>query len=117
MKLLRTEIILFVALLVTMMFIPIAGAAGDELKAGPLNPEYIQYMKEKPYDSQVQVGTHGLGLIPSPIYRPDVKDVQMFGSNGIDSYSATFDLRDSGKVSPVKNQNPWGTCWAFATFA
>jgi C1A family cysteine protease len=116
MKLLRTEVILFIALLVMMMFIPIAGAAGDELKAGPLNPEFIQYMKEKPYDSQVQAGKHGLGLIPSLIYRPDVKDVRMFGSNGKDRYSATFDLRDSGKVSPVKDQNPWGTCWAFATF-
>jgi C1A family cysteine protease len=117
MKLLRTEVILFVALLVTMMFIPIAGATGDELQAGPLNPEFIKYLKEKPYDSQVQIGTHGLGLIPSPIYRPDVKDVQMFGSNKMDSYSAKFDLRDSGKVSPVKNQNPFGTCWAFASYA
>ena len=98
----------------------IAGATGNELHAAPINPDFIKYMKEKPYDSQVQGGTQGLGLIPSPIYRPEVRDVQMFGPNVGDrssSYPATFDLRTSGKVSPVKNQNPFGTCWAFATFA
>ena len=120
MKVLRTEVILFVALLVTLMFVPIAGAAGDELHIAPLNPEFIKYMQEKPYDSQVQVGTHGLGWIPSPVYSPEVKDVQMFGPNAGDratSYPATYDLRNEGKVSPVKDQNPFGTCWAFATFA
>jgi C1A family cysteine protease len=120
MKLLRTEVILFIALLVTLMFVPIAGAVGDELHIAPLNPEFIKYMQEKPYDSQVQGGTHGLGWIPSPVYSAEVKDVQMFGPNVGDratSYPATFDLRTTGKVSPVKDQNPWGTCWAFATYA
>ena len=31
-------------------------------------------------------------------------------------YPSSFDLRDQGKVSPVKAQRPYGTCWAFATF-
>jgi len=120
MNLFRTEGILFLALLVMMMFVPIAGAVGDELHAAPTNPEFIRYMQEKPYDLQVQGDTQGLGLVPSQIYRPEVRDVQMFGPNAGDrstSYPATFDLRTTGKVSPVKNQNPFGTCWAFATFA
>ena len=28
-----------------------------------------------------------------------------------------FDLRERGVVSPVKNQNPWGACWAFGALA
>jgi len=87
MKVLRTEVILFVALLVTMAFMPIVGASGDELHVAPLNPEYIRFM-EKQYDPQVQNGTHGLGLIPSLIYSPEVRDVQMFGPNAGDCHSS-----------------------------
>ena len=103
MKLLRTGVILFVALIVTMVFMPIVGATGDELHVAPLNPEFIRYV-ETPYDPQVQNGTHGLGLTPSPIYRPDVRDVQMFGPNAGEwssSNLAKFDLWTSGLVSPA----------------
>jgi len=119
----KISVMIALCIVMLLVFVPAVQAAGtttDELHAAPLNPEFIAYTKEKTYDSQVQSGTHGLGLVPSPIYRPNVKDVQMFGSNAGDrftSYPATYDLRTSNKVSPVKDQNPWGTCWAFATFA
>ena len=29
----------------------------------------------------------------------------------------TYDLRDQGIVTPVKYQNPWGTCWGFSIIA
>ncbi len=30
---------------------------------------------------------------------------------------ASLDLRQAGVVTPVKSQNPWGTCWGFAAIA
>ncbi len=33
------------------------------------------------------------------------------------SFPEKFDLRDKGVVTPVKFQNPWGTCWGFAAIA
>ncbi len=33
------------------------------------------------------------------------------------SMPSRFDLRDFGVVTPVKKQNPWGTCWGFAAVA
>ena len=32
-------------------------------------------------------------------------------------YPSKFDLRDLGLVTPVKLQEPWGTCWAFSATA
>ncbi|MCF0110962.1 MAG: hypothetical protein HUJ58_03610, partial [Erysipelotrichaceae bacterium] len=33
------------------------------------------------------------------------------------SMPASYDLRDQGWVSPVKDQDPYGTCWSFALMA
>ena len=30
----------------------------------------------------------------------------------IKEYEEKFDLREQNLITPVKNQNPWGTCWA-----
>ena len=32
-------------------------------------------------------------------------------------YPSRFDLRELGRVTPVKLQSPWGACWAFAATA
>lgn len=34
-----------------------------------------------------------------------------------DGFPARFDLRERGVVTPVRNQDPWGTCWSFGTIA
>lgn len=34
-----------------------------------------------------------------------------------ESLPEQFDLRDYGYVTPVKFQNPWGTCWSFGAIA
>ena len=39
------------------------------------------------------------------------------GADGDATLPSRFDLRDEGVVGPVRNQNPWGACWAFATMA
>ena len=36
------------------------------------------------------------------------------GASAESAFPAKFDLRDEGVVTPVKMQNPWSTCWAFA---
>lgn len=39
------------------------------------------------------------------------------GSLTASEHPSRFDLRDLGRVTPVKLQSPWGTCWAFAATA
>jgi C1A family cysteine protease len=118
-----------------------AGASVGESHAAPLNPEFIRYMEERTNTSSVQadsphlslmnsslseatdssifpVGSRSLGSIPSPIYHPELSDVQMSVSPAgyrTSGYPASFDLRTCGKVSPVKDQTYFCTCWAFAS--
>jgi len=93
----KISVMIALCIVLLLVFVPAiqaTGATADELHEAPLNPEFIRYMKEKTYDSQVRSGTHSLGLAPSPIYRPDVKDVQMFGTTADDcssSYPATYE--------------------------
>ncbi|MEG1360815.1 MAG: lectin like domain-containing protein, partial [Clostridia bacterium] len=41
---------------------------------------------------------------------------ELFAGNRA-AFPSTFDLRDKGVVTPVKNQNPWPTCWSFGANA
>jgi C1A family cysteine protease len=54
-------------------------------------------------------------------HRPAPRDLTYLGSTPVRSrtlalqaYPASYDLRSVGRVSSVKDQNPYGTCWAFA---
>lgn len=47
----------------------------------------------------------------------DTASIKDVNAKGDDSLPEKFDLRDLGVVTPVKFQNPWGTCWGFASIA
>lgn len=44
-------------------------------------------------------------------------DDNILGAYDYDNLPSKYDLRDDGFVTSVKNQNPYGCCWAFATLA
>lgn len=60
------------------------------------------------------------GYIPEPIDMSHLKSnpprlkVNSFGNVGTTPLPAKYDLRDYGRVPPVRNQNPYGTCWVHA---
>ena len=91
-----------------------AGAPGGF--AAPVNPEYLQYREA------VRRGTavtrtedgHPLGYAPSPLdlSHIDPRKIVLPGVR-LHALPESYDLRPLGLVSPVKNQNPYGTCWSF----
>ena len=79
------------------------------------------------------VATAALGVMAQPALGLDVdgelaartSDAYNFSANADtirlqtaeDVLPSAYDLRDLGVVTPVKFQNPWGTCWGFGAIA
>ena len=80
----------------------------------PFNPEYLEW---------AQGGRRGVdasfGLMPHPLDLSYLGDFSSVGSSTRSGRSIPrkYDLREEGVLPPVRNQNPYGTCWAHATMA
>ncbi len=86
----------------------------------PLSPAFIDYMNQRSgFRAMVQSSsTPDLGLIPAPLDLSGLTGAQIDTSSTVSSvtYSVSYDLRSLNRVTSVKDQNPSGSCWSFATY-
>jgi C1A family cysteine protease len=110
-------------------------AQSPEPKSSPPNPAFAEW-QEKQREREVRLA-NGLpvepkdsrfGRIPAPRTRPKVErpisELAARARTGLAVFPGRFDpradaIQDGFKapVSPIRNQNPFGTCWAFAAYA
>ena len=105
-------------LLVAVLLLPaVSSGMAAELVAAPMNPAFVKYMDDVRAKRALPVtgdSEHATGYIPAPIDLSHVKGRSAAARAGA-PLPASYDLRALGRVTPVRNQNPYGTCWTFAT--
>ncbi len=111
------------ALLACLVAAPLAvasAAADPPIQAAPLSEAFRQYQAQQRL--QRALGLNGvvqpnLGMIPEPMDPSILKGTA--GTARVRSVvpPVAYDLRSLGKLTPVRDQNPFGTCWTFASLA
>ncbi len=81
----------------------------------PLNKDFVKYSKALKRGQLKLDKNSKNGLIPAPL-KPHGK-VKSRGKYIKLGLPAKYDLREKKKVTPVRDQGPNGSCWAFAAYA
>ncbi|MGZ4925793.1 MAG: lectin like domain-containing protein [Halobacteriota archaeon] len=95
-----------------------ASAASPSLSEAPLNPEFATWQQSRAAGVATQAKTtsgHPLGGLPAPVDLSYTKGERL-SNLAQASYPSSFDLRTQGKVTPVRDQQTCGACWAFSTY-
>lgn len=117
-KNLKTQFSWLVVSVMLMVLIPTSTwALEPEPAMAPLNPDFIKYCDDLEAGSLNTASIDGYsgGYIPPPFKpKPASPDTVLTQEK---NFPETFDLRTLGRVPPVRNQKPYGSCWAFAAVA
>ena len=104
----RTVLMLVLSIAAALFAVPQMAAAAEtsvQPELGPLSPAFVEAL----HDPLVALG---LGHVPSPV---EVHvDASLQATAARSAAPTAYDLRTLGRVTPVKDQGNYATCWAFA---
>jgi len=109
----KLKIICSLAMLAAIALIPSAGMGDlqarehDTFHVAPLNPDFVKFCEEPPDPFY--------GYIPPPMDLSHLDAIPVEGLSKAGALPDSFDWRDQGKVTSIKDQRPCGTCWIFGT--
>ena len=82
-----------------------------EIDQAPINPAFNRQ------ESREEAEKFGLNVDPLEIYTDyEALENQVPNRQKASFIPAYYDLRREGRVTPMRNQGPNGSCWAFATY-
>ena len=91
----------------------------DEVGSAPLNPAFLEFQAQSTeiLARRTVESAYPLGWRPGPVDLSHLRIPTRTPKALTKAFDASYDLRTQGKLTAVKNQNPYGTCWAHATCA
>ncbi|MDR1885451.1 MAG: lectin like domain-containing protein [Synergistaceae bacterium] len=91
------------------------GFSGAASGIAPLSPSFVEYA------SGISRRAEGDGYLPSPVDLSHLRGADysayQAGRRGITDLPASYDLREGGLVTPVRDQGDLDSCWAFSALA
>ncbi|MDP4280894.1 MAG: C1 family peptidase [Bacteroidota bacterium] len=106
------------AILLFCMIFPLLSLAQQGIITSPLNPAFVQYHQQYQSGNYSSVSKEGhfLGYIPSP-KAPVKRTVSSKKAKLPSTFPSSYDLRNTGWITSVKDQGGCGSCWTFATMS
>jgi C1A family cysteine protease len=107
----------FLSLVLTVGFISLCSAEQngnlvDTLEMAPLNPDFIAYQNSP----GILTNEYQTGFVPPECRISDPTD-KLDDQTFTGLLPSSYDLRPLNRVTSVKQQSPWGTCWAHAAMS
>jgi C1A family cysteine protease len=105
------------------LFLFSGNSFAEILQKAPINPEFLEYQHQKIRGTSVQSEfvpkSRATGYVPSPLDLSHVTPPVFLSAAGNRDavLPSSYDLRTSGHITGVRDQNPYGTCWSFGAMA
>lgn len=116
-KLFSLSLLLFLLISGFLIFISSGILAEEDQipEPAPLNRNFLEFGEGQGLGKWKNISDdgHPLGLIPSPRETFHFRFLPQVRIAGLPSF---FDLRQQGKLSPIRNQGNCGSCWSFASY-